>query len=123
MWTLQYTTANLADDDHAEDERKVQRHLRDLRSRVKAVRAKVAADPTIQHSLATNPEKAAAFYVIHGVPESQVKHGVPNVDVAGLEGGYLVSILRGSPPWEPVSVDWTGEEAEPATAILAEVVA
>ncbi len=119
-WTLQDITANLADDDRAEDERRVQRHLRDLRSRVKAVRAKIAADPTIQFTLATCPEKAAAFYAIHGVTKAQVKRGVPDVDVAGLEGEQLVEVLRGHFPGVPSGPDWVDEEAQRVAAVLPE---
>ena len=117
-WTLPDITANLADDSREVDERRVERHLRDLRSRVKAVRALISADPTIRQTLATNPEKAAAFYAIHGVTEAQVRHGVPDMDVRGLEWDDLVSVLRGSLTLGPVSVDWTGEEAQRAAAVL-----
>lgn len=117
-WTLQDITANLADDAREADERRVERYLRDLRSRVKAVRALISADPTIRQTLATNPEKAAAFYAIHGVTEAQVRHGVPDMDVRGLEWDDLVSMLRGALPGNPVSVDWQEEEAQRSVAIL-----
>ncbi|MDG7029668.1 MAG: hypothetical protein JRN38_05425 [Nitrososphaerota archaeon] len=122
-WDVRDITANLADDDRAEDERRVERDLRDLRNRVKAVRAKVAADPTIQHTLATNPEKAAAFYAIHGVTAAQVRLGVPDVDVRGMGWEDMVAILSDFTPLEPVTVDWTGEEAQRAAATLPEAVA
>ena len=117
-WDARDITANLADEDRADDERKVERHLRDLRSRVKAARAKIAADPSIRQTLATCPEKARAFYAIHGVTEAQVKRGVPEVDVGGMEWNDLVTLLRGSSPFELVSVDWTGEEAQRVAAVL-----
>lgn len=117
-WCLQDITANLADDDRAEDERRVERHLRDQRSRVKAVRAKIAADPAIQQTLATNMEKARAFYAIHGVTQAQVESGVPGMDVGGMEWEDMVAILKGYTPLELVSVDWTGEEVQRASAIL-----
>ena len=117
-WSLQDITANLADDDRAADERRVERHLRDLRSRVKAVRAKIAADPTIQQTLATCPEKAKAFYAIQGVTVTQVKRGVPDVDVAGLEGEQLAEVLRGHFPGVPSGPDWVDEEAQRAAAVL-----
>ena len=117
-WTLQDITANLADDDRAEDERRVERHLRDLRSRVKAVRAKIAADPTIRQTLAINPEKARAFYAIHGVTAAQVRHGVPDVDVTGMEWESLAEQIGGHFPGVPVRDDWVAEEAERANAIL-----
>ena len=122
-WTLQDITANLADDDRAEDERRVERHLRDLRTRVKAVRAKIAADSTIRQTLATNPEKARAFYAIHGVTEAQVRGGVPDMDLGSMEWDDMVTVLRRATPFEPSSVDWTGEEAQRAAATLPEVVA
>ncbi len=117
-WTLQDITANLADDDREEDERRVERHLRDMRSRVKAVRALISADPTIRETLATNPEKAQAFYAIHGVTAAQVRHGVPEVDVEGLKWEGLVEVLRGSLAGVPSGPDWVAEEAERANAIL-----
>jgi hypothetical protein len=117
-WDVRDITANLADDDRAEDERRVERHLRDLRSRVKAVRALISADPTIRHTLVTCPEKATAFYAIHGVTAAQVRHGVPDVDVCGLEWEGLVEVLRGHLPGAPVNGDWVAEEAERANAIL-----
>ncbi len=119
-WSLQDITANLADDDRAADERRVEQHLRDLRTRVKAVRAKIAADPTIRQTLSTCPEKAAAFYAIHGVTEAQVKRGVPDVDVAGLEGEQLVEVLRGHFPGVPSGPDWVDEEAQRVAAVLPE---
>ena len=117
-WTVEDITANLADDDRAADERRVERHLRDLRARVKAVRALISADPTIRETLATSREKAKAFYAIHGVTETQVKRGVPDVDVTGLEGEELVAALRGWFPGAPATGDWVAEEAERVNAIL-----
>jgi hypothetical protein len=117
-WDLRDITANLSDDDRAEDERRVERHLRDLRARVKTTRAIINADQEVAHTLATNPEKAAAFYAIHGVTEAQVKHGVPNLDVESMDWEGLVSVLRGVPPMELVSADWTGEEAQRVAAVL-----
>ena len=117
-WDVSDITANLADDAREADERRVERHLRDLRSRVKAVRALISADPTIQHTLATCPEKAQAFYAIHGVTEAQVKRGVPDVDVAGLEGEQLAEVLRGHFPGVPSGPDWVDEEAQRAAAVL-----
>ena len=117
-WDVRDITANLADDDRSADERRVERHLRDLRSRVKAVRAKIAADPTIQQTLAACPEKARAFYAIHGVTEAQIKRGVPDMDVAGLEGEQLVEVLRGHFPGVPSGPDWVDEEAQRVAAVL-----
>ena len=117
-WDARDITANLADDDRAADERKVELHLRSLRARVKAVRAKIAADPTIRQTLSTCPEKATAFYAIHGVTEAQVKRGVPDVDVAGLEGEQLVEVLHGHFPGVPSGPDWVDEEAQRVAAML-----
>ena len=117
-WALQDITANLSDDDRAEDERRVERHLRDLRARVKAVRALISADVGIAQTLATCPEKAVAFYAIHGVTESQVKHGVPDVDVGGMEWEDLAELLGGHFPAASTSGDWVAEEAERAAATL-----
>ena len=117
-WDVRDITANLADDAREADERQVERHLRDLRVRVKAVRALISADPTIRQTLVTNPEKAAAFYAIHGVIESQVRHGVPDVDVGGMVWENLVEVLRGQFPGVSASGDWVAEETERANAIL-----
>ena len=117
-WKVQDITANLADDDRAADERKVERHLRDLRSRVKAVRALIGADASIAQTLATDREKARVFYAIHGVTEAQVRHGVPDVDVQGLEWEELADALRGRFPDVPSGPDWVDEEAPRAVAVL-----
>ena len=117
-WDVRDITANLADDAREADEHRVERHLRDLRARVKAVRALISADPTIRHTLATNPEKAAAFYAIHGVTAAQVRHGIPDVDVTGMEWEDMVDTMRGRFPADLVSADWTGEEAQREVAIL-----
>ena len=117
-WDTRDITANLADDTREADERRVERRLRDLRSRVKSVRALINADPFIQVTLATNPEKAAAFYAIHGVTSVQVRQGVPDVNVAELEWEELVEALHGQYPMAPACGDWTSEETERANAIL-----
>jgi hypothetical protein len=106
-------TANLPDDSREEDERNMRRYLRDLRLRVKAVRAKIAADPSIGRTLASNPEKADAFYHIHHVTEAQVRHGIPDLDVESLEWEDVRERLRAQS-----SMDWLAEEAERASAIL-----
>jgi hypothetical protein len=54
----------------------------------------------------TNPEKAHAFYAIHHVTKEQVKHGVPDMDVEGLEWEDMREQLRAQP-----EVDWVEEEA------------
>jgi hypothetical protein len=106
-------TANLPDDSREEDERNMRRYLRDLRTRVKAVRAKIAADPSIAQTLASNPEKARAFYAVHHVTEAQVRHGVPNMDIGGLDWEDVREQLR-----VESTVDWLAEEAERAGAVL-----
>ena len=104
--------AALPDDSREEEERNIRTYLRDLRLRVKATRATIAADPAIAQTLATNPEKARAFYAIHHVTETQVKHGVPDMDLEGLEWADLREIL----PAE--GADWTTEVAERASAVM-----
>jgi hypothetical protein len=106
-------TANLPDDSREEQERTMRRYLRDLRNRVKAVRAKLSADPSIGETLASNPEKAEAFYHIHHVTRDQVEHGVPDMDVEGMEWDDVREQLREQP-----AVDWVTEEAERACAVL-----
>jgi len=105
--------ANLPDDSREEDERTMRRFLRDLRLRVKAVRAKIAADPSIGQILASNPEKARVFFAVHHVIAEQVRNGVPDVDVEGLEWQDLMDQLR-----MKSTEDWVAEEAERAGAVL-----
>ncbi len=107
-----------AGDLRADDERRVKRHLRDLRGRVKVVRALISADASIARTLATDREKARAFYAVHGVTEAQVRHGVPEVDVGGLEWEELADALRGRFPGTPSGPDWVDEEAQRAAAVL-----
>jgi hypothetical protein len=105
--------ANLPDDSREEEERNIRRYLRDLRLRVKAVRALLSTNPSIGETLATNPEKARAFYAIHHVTEAQVKGGVPDMDVEGLDWEDVRERLRARS-----EVDWNAEEAERASAVL-----
>jgi len=106
-------TANLPDDSREEEERNIRLYLRDLRLRVKVVRAKIAADPSIAQTLATSPEKARAFYAIHHVTETQVKQGVPDLDVEGLEWADLREQLQAQS-----MADWATEETERMSAVL-----
>jgi len=54
------------------------RQLRDLRARVKAARAVVAAHPGMANALARDWRKAAWFSARFGVTESMKRQGVPN---------------------------------------------
>ncbi len=80
-------TSGLPDDSRDADEREAERHLRDLRGRVKRARAEIAATPGLAEILATDPRRAAMFYARSGVTEAGVRNGVPkmaapNSDVA-----------------------------------------
>jgi hypothetical protein len=105
--------ANLPDDSREEQELNMRRYLRDQRSRVKSVRAVISADPEVAQTLATNPEKARAFYAIHHVTEAQVKGGVPDMDVERMEWDDVLEQLRAQS-----MVGWAVEEAERAGAVL-----
>ena len=119
-WDVRDITANLANDAREDDEHRVERHLQDLRSRVKAVRALISADPAIRQTLAACPEKAAAFYAIHGVTQAQVRHGVPDVNAEELEWEGLVEVLRSSFAGVSSGPDWVDEEAQRAAAVFPE---
>jgi len=114
-WDVRDITANLPDDSRETEERETEKHLRDQRARVKAVRALISVDPDIAHTLATNPGKARAFYAVHGVTEAQVRRGVPDLSPCDWEGlREQLHDLYAS----PVSNDWTEEMAERAAATL-----
>ena len=68
-FTVWETTSGLPDDSREEDERAAERHLRDLRGRVKRARAVVASTPGLVEVLAGDWRKAARFYARFGVTE------------------------------------------------------
>ena len=105
--------ANLPDDSREEQERTIRRFLRDLRLRVKGVRALMSADPSIVETLASNPEKARAFYAIHHVTRDQVEHGVPDMDVEGMEWADVREQLQAKS-----TMSWASEDAERLGAAL-----
>jgi len=70
-------TSGLPDDSREADERAAARQLRDLRARVKAARAVVAAHPGMAEILARDWHKAACFYARFGITEGQFRGGVP----------------------------------------------
>ena len=75
------TTSGLPDDSREEDERRVARHLRDLRGRVKAARAVVSTTPGLADTLAGDWTQAARFYARFGITETAFRCGVPQSDL------------------------------------------
>ena len=80
-FTLWETTSGLPDDSREEDERSVERHLRDLRGRVKRAHAVVATTPRLAETLVGDWRKAARFYARFDITESLFRHGVPPGDI------------------------------------------
>jgi hypothetical protein len=77
-FSLLEITSGLPDDSREADERAAARNLRDVRARVKAARAIVAATPGLDGTLRADLRRAAAFYARFGVTERQMRCGVPN---------------------------------------------
>jgi len=73
-------TSGLPDDSREEDEREVERRLRDLRGRVKRARAVVSTTPGLAETLQRDRQMAARFYARFGVTEEHFRHGVPVVE-------------------------------------------
>ncbi len=73
-------TSDLPDDSRDADEREAERHLRDLRGRVKRARAVIATTPGLAEILARDVRKAAMFYARFGVTEEGVSTGVPSAE-------------------------------------------
>ncbi len=75
-FSLLEITSGLPDDSREEDERTSVRALRDLRGRVKAARAVVSTSPGLAEILSADWQKAARFYTLFAITESQFRHGV-----------------------------------------------
>jgi len=80
-------TSGLPDDSREADERAAERRLRELRTRVKAARALVAATPGLAETLQRDWRKAARFYARFGVTEQQFRHGAATVNEGSTEEG------------------------------------
>jgi len=75
-FTLVEITSGLPDDSREEDERQEERHLRDLRARVKRARAVAEGTPGLAELLQGDSRKAARFYARFGIAEGMFRHGV-----------------------------------------------
>jgi hypothetical protein len=71
-------TSGLPEDSREENERSEERRIRDLRGRVKAVRAVVATIPGLAEILENDRQKAARFYARFGITEKMFREGVPS---------------------------------------------
>jgi hypothetical protein len=78
-------TAGLPDDSREADERAAERHLRDLRGRVKAARAALSAHPGAQEALRADWRQEAAFLARFGITQAQLHFGVPSAVASAPE--------------------------------------
>ncbi len=76
-FTLFEIPSGLPDDSREADERDRERHLRDLRGRVKAARAAISTTPEAEEVLQRDWVKAARFYARFGITEGMFRLGVP----------------------------------------------
>ncbi len=86
------STSGLPDDSREAAERDIEWRLRDLRGRVKVVRAVIAGTPGLSELLAGDWRRAAWFCARFGVAVELVRHGVPAVDPD--RGGITEGTLR-----------------------------
>jgi hypothetical protein len=77
-----------------------QRRLRDLRGRVKAARAALAAHPEAQEAIQADWRRGATFHARFGITQEPFRYGVSTVQVATTEE-------LGEPLRSPC--DWLGE--------------
>ena len=87
-FSVMETTSGLPDDFREEDERAAERHLRDLRGRVKSARAVVAGTPGLTEALAKDWRKAARFYARFGITEEMFRQEVSS-NQSTLAGGFF----------------------------------
>jgi len=85
QFSLLEITSGLPDDSREADERAAERKLRDLRGRVKAARAVVAATPGLVEVLARDWHKEARFYARFGITESQYRQGIPRGETVPVD--------------------------------------
>jgi hypothetical protein len=81
-FTWRDVTSGLPDDSREADEREEERRLRDLRGRVKAARAALAAVPGAAEVLATDWVREARFLARWGITEAQLRHGASKGDAS-----------------------------------------
>ena len=81
-FTVWDTTSGLPDDSPEADERAAERTLRDLRGRVKAARAAMAASPGAAQGVRADWRRETAFLARFGITQAEFRHGV---EVAGVE--------------------------------------
>jgi hypothetical protein len=74
-FSLLDVTSGPPDDSREAGERQAERHLRDLRGRVRAARAVVSATPGLAEILQRDPPKATPFYVRYGITPEQFYQG------------------------------------------------
>jgi len=97
QFSLLESTSGLPDDSREADEQAAERRLRDLRGRVKAARALVAARPRLAEMLQRDWRKAARFYARFGITEAMLPNGpsAVAVEAEGDRDEYLYSRLEG----------------------------
>jgi hypothetical protein len=80
------TPSGLPDDSREADKGIAERRLRDLRGRVKAARALVAATPGLADVLQRDWRRASRFYARFGITEAMFRHGVE--EASNLQIGW-----------------------------------
>jgi hypothetical protein len=108
-FSLLEITSGLTDDSREAEERAVARRLADLRGRVKAARAIVAATPGLNERLQRDCRLAARFYTRFGISEGMFRSGVP--------AGWLEE----QPDLPTATIDWRQEIRARVTATLPNV--
>ena len=92
-------TSGLPDDSREADERAAERRLADLRGRVKAARAAIAAAPGGADALGRDGRRAATFYARWGITEAQFRYGVLGSE-SGTDGD-LAEAMEPCADWIP----------------------
>ena len=97
-FSLFETASGLPDDSREEDERQAERHLRDLRGRVKAARAAISSTPAVAEVLRQDWKREAHFLARFGLTQAQFHHGVPSQD-AGPGWDFELGHYTCPDPW------------------------
>jgi hypothetical protein len=87
-FTVWDTTSGLPDDSREADERAAERRLRDLRGRVKAARAALAAAPGAAEAMGADWRKEAAFLACLGISQAQFRNGVATAESGTLDAFF-----------------------------------
>jgi hypothetical protein len=98
-FSLQDITSGLPDDSREADERAAARHLTDLRGRVKAARAALAACPGGADAIRADWRKEAGLMARFGITQAMFREGVPSQLLEEQELGTT----------ECVPIDWMVE--------------